>query len=99
MIQDHRGQVFNSIKEMAEAYGINTASYYSRIRRGWTVELALTTPIKSNNKLEIRDNAGKTYRSTKGMCEAHSINVTTYMGRLKKGMSIEQALTAPVKRE
>lgn len=98
MVVDHKGQVFNSVKEMTEAYGINTATYHSRIRRGWTVELALTTPMKSNNKLEIRDNIGKTYKSTKDMCEAHSIKVTTYMGRLKNGMSIEQALATPVKK-
>lgn len=42
---DHQGIIFSSTTEMCKYYGINTATYYSRLNRGLTLEQILTTPI------------------------------------------------------
>lgn len=45
--EDHLGNVFESVKEMCEHYGITPTTYCKRIERGYTVEQALTKPVKS----------------------------------------------------
>ena len=41
---DHLGNEYPSKVEMCEKYGITTKQYFGRIRLGWSVEKALTTP-------------------------------------------------------
>lgn len=44
-IVDHKGNVYNSISELAERYGLRSDTLRGRIRRGWDLERALTTPV------------------------------------------------------
>lgn len=43
---DHHGNVYNSKAEMVVTYGIPVNVYNTRIKAGWSVEMALTTPVK-----------------------------------------------------
>lgn len=45
-IVDHKGNVYNSITELAEQYGLRSDTLRGRIRRGWDLERALTTPVQ-----------------------------------------------------
>ena len=45
---------------------------------------------------ETQDHKGKTYRCCQDMCTAYNIKPNTYRNRIKKGMTVEQALTRPV---
>lgn len=45
-IQDHTGKEFSSITALCEYYGIERKTYCQRIKRGWSVEDALTLPVR-----------------------------------------------------
>lgn len=42
IVTDHKGNHYNSIKDMAKSYNINDKKLYSRIKLGWSIEKALT---------------------------------------------------------
>lgn len=42
IVNDHEGNQYNSIKDMAKSYNINTKTLYARIQSGWSIEKALT---------------------------------------------------------
>lgn len=42
IVTDHKGNHYNSIKDMAKSYNINDKKLYSRINSGWSIEKALT---------------------------------------------------------
>lgn len=44
-VTNHEGKEFASITEMCEFHGIGRRVYMQRIRRGWSKEKALTTPV------------------------------------------------------
>lgn len=108
---DHKGNSFNSLKEMCEAYGINRSTYKTRIKSGYPLEVALTgymtnkdgskgsIPIDEDNKLKkpCFDHLGNKYENVNQMCQAYGINVGTFYGRSRRfGWTLEDALTKPV---
>lgn len=97
---DHRGTVFESVGAMCRAYHISRDVYKSRIRSGWTLERALTTPARKRapDKLDPVDHTGRKYGSIAEMCGAYKIPPRTYRSRmLTLGWTVEEALTTPVK--
>lgn len=44
-VLDHKGQPFNSLGDMCGHYHIMYQTYYQRMKKGWTKEEALTTPV------------------------------------------------------
>jgi len=80
--------------EWAEELGIEWVTLFARLYRGWSVEKALTAPVKDTRRLLTLN--GKT------MCLAEwakeiGINRATLRNRLKR-WSVEQALTTPARR-
>lgn len=57
--RDHKGNVYASINEMCGAYGIPTATYHMRIRRGWALKKALTTPLRQHPLSKTRNTAAE----------------------------------------
>lgn len=45
-IKDHTGKEFSSITALCEYYGIERKTYCQRIKRGWSVEDALTVSVR-----------------------------------------------------
>ena len=41
-----KGQTYRSITEMCKKYGISIGAYYTRIGNGWSIEDALTIPVR-----------------------------------------------------
>lgn len=91
---DHLGNIYESIKAMANHYGLELDTYKRRIKNGWNVEKALTTPIDitKHGKPET-DHLGNEFQMLKDMCEYWGVTVSAYLVRIKKGYSKEEALT------
>ena len=47
---DFSGREFESISQMAKAWGMSPDTLYHRIYRGWCIEKALTEPIRGKDK-------------------------------------------------
>ena len=47
---DHKGNSFPSLKAMADAYGIPDPTFRQRLRSGYSMKEALTTPVNRNHK-------------------------------------------------
>jgi ribonuclease HI len=43
---DFRGETFKSLSEMARAWGLDSSVLRARLRKGWGLEKALSTPVK-----------------------------------------------------
>ena len=91
---DHLGNVYSSIKEMANHYGLALDTYQRRIKNGWSIEKALTEPIDTtkHGKSET-DHLGNRFDTIKDMCNHYNITVSAFLIRRKKGYSLEYCLT------
>lgn len=49
-VEDHLGNKYNSLASMCKHYGMSDCTYRSRIQKGWTLEKALTTPVRPKKK-------------------------------------------------
>ena len=99
-ITDHQGRKFKTCEEMCEFWGVDLEVYNSRVHsRKWTKERALTTPVKTKIKLKLptTDHRGRTFESFDQLARCYAMCSKTLKNRLKSGMSLEQALTMPVR--
>jgi hypothetical protein len=95
-VTDSHGNIFGSIREMADAYGMKYHTLQGRLKKGWSVEDALTIPPKDTAAQKWYDHLGNEYDNQKLLCEAYGINDATFRRRLKMGWSMENVLTTPV---
>lgn len=98
-LEDHLGNRFNNKSQMARYWGISPAQLHSRLSQGMTLEEALTkqtTPRGNYSKRGVVDHLGVKYSSIPKLAKAYNIKVITLNDRLKRGWSIERALTTPV---
>ena len=95
---DHLGNEFRSLKDMCGKYGLGAKLFCSRIKMGWTLEEALTTPIGESLHRGRRccDHEGREFPSISAMAQAYGISLSLLERRLTKGMSLEESLTTPV---
>lgn len=89
-ITDHTGQTFSSLTAMCEAWGISKSAYDYRIKRGWSIERSLTTPVEQTS---CQDHTGREFPTKRAMCKAWGVKHDTYFLRVKKGWTVEEALT------
>ena len=101
-VYDHLGNMYGSVQEMLDAYGIGRTTYGYRMSKGWTLEDVLTMPLydsKRKPKKEprvVRDHLGNEYGTIKEMCESYGIKQVTFTFRLKNGWPLDEALECPV---
>lgn len=97
-ITDHMGQKFISVSEMCKHWNITRVTYNARRKAGWSIEDALTTPVKNITiaKEPQTDHLGNTYESLNAMCQAYKITRWMYKSRIQNGWSVEDALTKPL---
>jgi len=91
---DHLGNTFQSERKMCQFYNVNIATYRTRINNGLSVKDALTLEIrKHSDKGNIcYDHLGNEYRSYNAMAKAYKIAPSVLRDRIKRGLSIEEAL-------
>ena len=73
--KDHLGNEFKTCDDLANAYGINKSTLVGRLRRGETLEQALTMDTVKKEK-DCIDHLGNKYKSLDKMDEAYNINRT-----------------------
>lgn len=100
-ITDHQGRKFKTCDEMCEFWGIDLDVYRCRVHSlKWTKERALTAPVKTRTRLTLPtvDHQGRAFESFEQLAKFYAMCPDTLKHRLKGGLSLEQALTMPVRR-
>lgn len=100
VVYDHYGTAYSSIVSMCESYGVSVTVYLFRIKAGWSIKKALTTPTKRfnyKNKRPVCDFRGYAYNTQAEMCIHYGIDPSVYRTRIKAGWSVERALTTPTR--
>jgi len=93
---DHLGQEFSSEKEMCNHWGVDIGTFRTRVMDlGWAKKDALTGKA-SEKTVSCMDHEGNQYDSIKDMCDYWDVNRDTYSDRIRKGWSVEEALTQRV---
>lgn len=64
-VVDHKGNRFNSLKEMLKHYKITEQAYRKRYKDDWTLEEILETPMYEERKMEYSDAIDLGYRKHK----------------------------------
>ena len=101
MVKDHLGNVYKTVKEMCDKYGLPVDTYHHRRYRDWDLETALTTDVASRdttnfNKKECTDHLGNKFDSVVSMCKAYNIDFDVYKNRVRLGWRLEDILITPV---
>lgn len=93
---DHLGNTFKSIEEMCKYYHIKQITFYSRLKKDYSLEEALTIPVNEDKKpKQCQDHLGNTFGSFRKMCKYYNVNERTIKKRLERGSSLKEALTTP----
>lgn len=97
-VVDHLGNPFRSIVEMCKHYNVHPNTYASRIKKGCTKKEALTGPSYNYNRKarsgkSVTDHLGNQFASITEMCKYHNIGYYTYEQRIRRGHTLEEALT------
>ena len=93
-VKDHLGNKFNSTKEMLSHWGIHRYDYNKRLSEGWTQEEALTTTVTySDETKKCKDHLGNSFDSKFAMAKSWGVNPYTVDTRLRRGWTLEEALT------
>jgi hypothetical protein len=100
---DYKGKHYHSLKECWEINNNNLTTYngfMANIKKGFTIEQALTMPTKpyTSSKCEYNN---KQYKSLfvcyKDNINIAQVNIPSFILRVSKGMSIHEALITPGK--
>lgn len=95
MIKDHLGNSYESVKQMAKAYQLPYKTVHMRLKRGWSIEKTLTSPVQNVNKT-CMDHEGRTFKSVKDMVKYYGISEKAFHSRLHNGWSLKDSLTIPL---
>lgn len=90
---DHLGNQFPTTTAMCEHWGVPRATYNSRLRKGWSVEEALTDTGPCKRFIPCTDHTGRKFTNLNAMCRAWYITKNTYHYRRNLGWTVEEALT------
>lgn len=90
----YKGEYFSDYKAFCKYIGLSHITLGDRIRRGGkTLEEAVEVKGKFSRRIEYK---GKVYSSLAELARTFGINQTSLNIRLKKGMSVEEALNRPL---
>ena len=89
------GVTYSSLKALCEEFGVSYDSIRRRLfQHGMTLEEALSKPIKESSCIPV-SYKGRKYKSIKSLCLSTGANYKTVRKRLKRGMTIEEAIDTP----
>ena len=99
--RDHLGHEYNSVREMANAWGITEKMFWSRKRIcKWPLEKILTTPFceQPSTSKSCKDHKGREFPSVSAMCRHYGVKLSRFKERMKLGWDIKSALLTPAKK-
>ncbi len=87
--KDHKGNTFNTVKELYTFYGLSEREYYARKQSGWSLEDILTKPlsvrakpyIRNFRERAIKDHSYKKISENKFKVQGGTLTVTEYQRR------------------
>lgn len=94
-----QGVTYGSMRKAAAAYGINYSAVLDRLRQGWDVDRAFTTPSAGRIEASPIIVEGVAYPSKQAAYDAYNISKSIVSKRLAKGWDIDTAFTAPPERK
>ena len=101
--QDHLGNTYASRTEMLKKYNIPNSTFGNRMKRGWSLEQALTIPntdttAKINKRSNpIQDHLGNWYPNIPAMCAEYGISSKVYWSRKRLlKWPLDKILTTPL---
>ncbi len=87
------GKIYETIKEMAEEYGIDRQRIYSFRRRGWSLEDAMQMCINDvRGRGRLFEYNGKLYRSPKALAEEYGLPWNSLAHYIQRCKTIEEAV-------
>jgi len=92
------GRIFNSLKQLANAYGVPHTTVYRRWQHGWPDQDIAYGRSKNKKKERKRGSRwivifrGNAYKNQNQLCVAHGVKFSTFRKRRYSGWSLEQAL-------
>lgn len=94
-VVDHMGNRFKSLRKMVQYWNLSLPAFQHRIESGWSLKDALETPVYTRHALAkvCKDHLGNEYPSKLAMCRHYGISVSKFRSRVKRGVSLEIALT------
>lgn len=89
----------DSLRGWAKRLGIKWPTLVSRLQRGWSIEAALTAPVKAKRYVPVQqmlthDGQSMTIR---GWAAKVGVSYWLLRHRLDAGWTVERALTTPVR--
>lgn len=92
--KDHLDILYNNFNDMCRNYGISPSTVRGRLKRGLTLEQALTSKktLIDCNKIYV-DHEGNRFTYLADMCKHWNITPQCLRDRLKQGYSLEYTLT------
>lgn len=100
-VKDHLGHEFGSFEQMCRYWRIDQATVRRRLKEGYSLARALTEVVMTSsirNGVKCKDHLGKEFKQQAAMCRYWRIPCSVFRYRINtKKMSIEEALTSPVK--
>ena len=100
-VKDHLGHEFGSFEQMCRYWGVDQATVYMRLKEGYSLARALTEVVKTSNihnGVKCKDHLGREFKQQAAMCRYWRVPYSVFRYRIDiKKMSIEEALTTPVK--
>lgn len=89
---DHQGRSFESFEQLARNYAMCTDTLKHRLKRGLSLEQALTSPVRRGQHVACKDHKGNVYYTFTDMCKRWGAKYSTFISRLTRGLSIEECL-------
>lgn len=91
----YNGKTYNSISALAKDVGI---SYNTLVTRLSNCSVTEAINFQSKSAILSRDHLGNDYPSLTAMAKAYNMQEGCLRQRLERGMTIEEALTTPIKK-
>ena len=89
---DHQGRTFESFEQLARNYAMCPDTLKHRLKRGMSLEQALTMPVRRGQHVACKDFLGTVYYTFTDMCHYWGVKYTTFISRLNRGFNIEECL-------
>ena len=85
------GKTFKNIAELSKYYNINYNTVYGRLDKGWTVEDAISIPVREGSRGKTVIVNGNEFISIAEACRYYNLKYNNVSTRLRHGWSIEEA--------